>query len=442
MQLEAQVRKYLKNNFGKWDRLIKKKKAFERALAKKKNRIVEADRAIKLIDLVKLSMLDQLLKGLELIEGLELIDEEFVLLNTERKGGKQPSADLLAYHPENYCLAIIELKISNVVERQTITELSAYNQGLQNRHRGLSALEVLWIPISTDWRTILVSALEFQMIWNRIITIPLKLSYVQNANLTKVTSLELELFNPLPKIEETDHLSLFSYGCFDAFDYCLMQDIVDKQGFTNYVATICARYKISGFVVYHRPVNLMFPFGFTICIYNPFKGQMHSAVAKFYKEKGQLKKFKSEFNAMDHAGGNYWDILFKSNEEKHWEFRPDQMEGRSLKGDASWGRDFLGVSDFAQNGNGLNIHFIYQDLKEKIDSGGEIKRALGTPLFSGLMEEWTAESIKSVTLFGIHFDLIVNKIRLEHQKGLHAEELFSLTNNFGYLKETFEEFNR
>jgi hypothetical protein len=64
------------------------KKGFERALAKKKKRIVEADRAIKLIDLVKLSMLDQLLKGLELIEGLELIDEVFVLLNTERKGDK------------------------------------------------------------------------------------------------------------------------------------------------------------------------------------------------------------------------------------------------------------------------------------------------------------------------------------------------------------------
>lgn len=145
---------------------------------------------------------------------------------------------------------------------------------------------------------------------------------------------------------------------------------------------------------------------------------------------------------MDHADGNHWDIDFKSNEVKHWEFRPDQMEGKGLKWDASWDRDFLSVCDFAQNGDGLNIHFIYQDLKEKIDSGGENKRALGVPSFNGLMHQWTAESVKSVTLFGVHFDLIVNKIRLEHQKGLHTKELFSLTNDFGYLKETFEAFNR
>lgn len=239
-------------------------------------------------------MLDQLHKGLELIEDLELIGEEFVLLQTERRVGKQPSADLLAYRLEDYCLAIIELKISNVAERQSITKLSAYNQGLQNRYRGLSALEVLWIPVSTEWRTTLVAALEFQMIWNRIMAVPLKLRYSHNAKQTKVTSLELELFNPLSKIEETDHLSLFSYGCFDAFDYCLMEDIADKRGFTNYVATICARYKVSGFVVYHQPVDLMYPYGFTICIYNPYKGRMHSAVAKYYKEKGQLKKFKRE----------------------------------------------------------------------------------------------------------------------------------------------------
>lgn len=94
--------------------------------------------------------------------------------------GKQPAVDLLAYQKDNYCLAIIGLKISRVAERQAITELSAHNQGLQNHFRNLSALEVLWLPVSRDWRTTLVSALEFQIVWNGVMTVPLKLNLIQD----------------------------------------------------------------------------------------------------------------------------------------------------------------------------------------------------------------------------------------------------------------------
>jgi hypothetical protein len=441
---ESIVRDFITDNFSSFTSCITNYFQFSNDLIVEQENIIKGGSVptkILISDLVKLTLIDNLKQALPVLANLKLLDKEFKLLKTESGRGKQPSIDIMAYNPESYCLALIELKISDSAEREAVTELSAYNQGLQNKFRGLSSLEVLWIPISTEWRITTKSAIEFVMLWQNTLAMPLKMDINYNKALNQVTNVDLQCFNPTSDLTEIECLNLFSYECFEAFDYCTMQDIPNKEAFINYVTTICIRQKINGFIIFHKPVNMMYPYGFTLCIYNPYKGYLHKKISQdFIKENGE-QEFYSIFKESDVINTNYIDIDFRTEKIKSFEPNDDDMEGTSLKCDTFWKKNFLSVGDFAESAENSNIHFLVEKIMQTVDSNGTNSRAFGTPDFEGLLKKLADNTVDSVMYLGVHLELISKKIIVEHQRELHDDDFFETAASFPYLKKTFKDYN-
>jgi hypothetical protein len=145
------------------------------------------------------------LYGLEAIPYLKIVDKEFRLLKTGKRG-KKPSADILAFEPETGSLCVIEVKIDSSSERESITELSAYSQGINNRFFGFSSTDIIWLPISTEWRITTSSACAYQMLFRGSVILPLKLSI----NSTTKTIEHLDIEDVISQITSPQACALFS----------------------------------------------------------------------------------------------------------------------------------------------------------------------------------------------------------------------------------------
>ncbi|MEE6128237.1 hypothetical protein V2E39_12665 [Chryseobacterium arthrosphaerae] len=437
---ESKVQDYLCENFNTFHKKITNIEEYNNEIKMQKKEIFDCMSSIKISDLVKLILVDKVSYSTRNIEHYKLIDSEFPLLNTGSKSGKQPSVDILAYNKESLNLALIELKISKGTEREAITELSAYNLGLQNRFQGLSNLQVIWIPISTEWRVTPRSAIEYSMLWNNIQALPLHLDFTVKDE--KIQNLKLKIINPIKDVKEKDYRNLFSYECFDTFEYFTRSEVKNKDGFINYITTIFNRQNINGFVIFHNTYRgVPYPHGFTLCIYNPYKGHLHR---KMLKE--ALQQYKElQFDDVIKMGGfvntDYYDIDFKTDELRFYELTEADLDEGSLKMDAYWEKDFLSVGDFIDPGDDANIGYVIHNLMKAIDSSKENKRAFGTPHFETLFKGFEAEQISSVSYLGIYHDLMTKKIQIEHKRKIHLKDFFSCLTSFVYLKDTFSSFN-
>ena len=443
---ESEVRDFIATNFSSLTSYIVNYNQFDNDLTTEYNKIISCDitstpNKILISDLIKLSVIDKLKQALPILPNLELIDKEFVLLKTDSGKGKQPSVDLFALDIENYCLALLELKKSDSAEREAVTELSAYNQGLQNKYRGLSSLEVLWIPISTEWRITTKSAIEFEMLWQNTLIMPLKMKVDYDNKQSIVNNLEFECFNPVTDLTEIECLNLFSYECFEAFDYYIMEDIPNKEAFINYVTAICSRQKINGFVIFHKPTNMQYPYGFTLCIHNPYKGYLHKKISSDFMTQYSEAEYYSTIKENRIIDTDEIDIDFKTDEIKYFEPTENDMEGTSLKWDAFWEKDFLSVGDFANNPENSNITFLFDRIKNAIDSNNENQRALGFPDFKILFTRLKIKNVDSIMYLGIHLELISKRIIIEHKRKFHQDDFFKTSASFDYLKKVFEEYN-
>lgn len=428
---ELDVRDFIADNFSNFRGFIINMEQFQKELAERKSQILSGSSnpsEILISDLIKLNVIEKLSNSLPILNNLKLIDKEFKLLYTGRKAGAQPSVDLLAYNATNFTLALMELKVSHNAERQAITELSAYNQGLQNRFTGLSNLEVVWIPISTDWRVTTKSAIAYQIYWHNIFSVPLHMAYSYDAKTKIVSNFQIECFNPIEEIKEVECRNLFSYDCFIAFDYYVRNEITDRHSFINYVTSIASRQQINGFIIFHKPVDAMFPFGFTICVHNPYKGYLHKKISQNYIEKEGEPAY---FEALKESGivnTEYTDIEFTT--EKIVGFTPSSSD-----------KDFLSVGDFADNNENQNINYLFRQLKEKIDSVEKNSRGLGYPDFERHFLSLKKENVEHVIYLGVHSDLIANRILVEHHRKIRNENFFSLSQSFEYLHNIFKEYN-
>ena len=442
---ESNVRDFIEKNFSSLRSFITNCDKFDTDLENEYEEIVTGkidSSKILISDLIRLTVIEKLRQAIPIFDKLELIDKEFILLRTPSGLGKQPSVDLLAFNDETYCLALIEIKISDSAEREAVTELSAYNQGLQNKFRGLSSLEVLWVPISTEWRTTTKSAIEFEILWQNTLTMPLKMVINNNIPHSKVNKIELECINPITDLTEIECINIFSYECFEAFDYCVTENIPNKEAFINYVTAICSRQKINGFVIFYKPVDMMYPYGFTLCIYNPYKGYLHKKISQEFVINNDEDIYYSTIEEGCIINTNIVDVDFRTDEVKSFIPSEDDMDGTSLKSDAYWRKDFLNVGKFANNAENANITFIVDKIKNAIDSNGINSRAFGTPDFEGLFSKLKKEQVDSIMYVGVHLDLISKRILVEHKRNYHQDDFFETASSFVYLQKIFREYNR
>ncbi|WP_185205124.1 hypothetical protein [Chryseobacterium sp. C3] len=437
---ESEVRDYLCENFNTFHKKISNIEEYNDEIKNQKKQIFESSAPIKISDLVELVLIDKVSHSTKNIEYYKLIGPEFQLLETGIPQGKQPSVDILAYNTESLNIALIELKISSSSERQAITELSAYNLGLQNRFKGLSNLQVIWIPISTEWRVTPLSALEYSILWKNIQALPLHLDFTVEQK--KIQHLNLKIINPIKDIKEEDYRNLFSYECFDTFEYYTKSEVKNKDGFINYITTIFNRQNINGFVIFHNKYgSAPYPYGFTLCTYNPYKGYLHRKMLNDILTGDNEYTCDEILKIGKLVDTNYYDIDFKTDVLQFNKALDADSNQHSFTMGNYWEKDFLSVGDFTNPAADANQEYVFHNLVEAIDSSSKNPKALGVPNFEIFFKRLKAEQISSVSYLGLYHDLITKKIQIEHKRKIHSEDFFSCLTSFVYLKDTFSSFN-
>ncbi|MHB8995893.1 MAG: hypothetical protein ACYC63_11665 [Armatimonadota bacterium] len=207
-------------------------------------------------------------RGLEALRELALVDTEYQLLSTGTSG-KQPSADILALSPETGLMVLLELKVSDKTERQAVTELSQYSWGLTGRFLGAGPVDVTWLPISTEWRVTLRSAIAYQMIWANRAVLPFKARVtVQDAHITNVT---LEAVDLMPELTEPASAAVFAMDTLDGLVISLTEEPVEPRFIMDFIVASASRLGYSGFALYTEASDGMYPYEFVIATFNPYK---------------------------------------------------------------------------------------------------------------------------------------------------------------------------
>lgn len=224
------------------------------------------------VEVVARIVMRRMLSSLKDFRHLDSLGTEVRLLDTG-KAGKQPSADIVGIQREMGFFGIPEVKQDRVAERQGATELAAYSQGLQDRFWGMSAIDHVWIPISTEWRTTVRAAFVNEILWAARRVVPLHCDVTFAAD-DSVTSCNISLVSLIDDVDEPMALSQFSWDCFDSLVVSFPKPIPNHQGLMEFMSATAARLGLSGFVLYSEdPTSqLKYPFQIVMGVHNPFLG--------------------------------------------------------------------------------------------------------------------------------------------------------------------------
>lgn len=113
-----------------------------------------------------------------------LDDVDLVIANKnislEKSEGLYP--DLLLFSPDTSTFFIVEIKRGDKTERETITELLAYEQELKNLFPYLSSFEVCFVIIASDYNTLLSHSIYSLAIWQNKNVLPIKIDGIESEN--------------------------------------------------------------------------------------------------------------------------------------------------------------------------------------------------------------------------------------------------------------------
>ena len=113
-----------------------------------------------------------------------LDDVDLVIANKnislEKSEGLYP--DLLLFSPDTSTFFIVEIKRGNKTERETITELLAYEHELKNLFPYLSSFEVCFVIIASDYNTLLSHSIYSLAIWQNKNVLPIKIDGIESEN--------------------------------------------------------------------------------------------------------------------------------------------------------------------------------------------------------------------------------------------------------------------
>ncbi len=369
-------------------------------------------------DLLKLILARRNHQGIEALYGLELVDKEIPLLSTG-KGGFQPRADLLACNMELGVLFLIEVKRLVGTERQAVTELAAYSSGLQYRFWGLSPLDHLWVPISTEWRTTLKAALANEVIWGHRAVLPLSCRVVSKSG--KVGNLELKVVDIVRELDEALALSQFAWHCFDSLELCLPTTVADPRTFVEFICATASRLGFSGFVLYGTALGaemLPYPHSFVVGVHNPMLGALKRRQLEIVREHDGPVAMRKEVKKP------LWpthDIDFPTMED----FWPKPMLPISMGVDSagepeqtvefvSDGGSRFSIRELA-SAAGNRIGVLWKEIKTRLDLM-RIEYELGDPSIHALLTSGGIGTplLKNVGFFGLIQEALYERLRYEY----------------------------
>jgi hypothetical protein len=90
--------------------------------------------------------------------------------------------DLLLFSPDTSTFFIVEIKRGDKTERETITEILAYEHELKNLFPYLSSFEVCFVIIASDYNTLLSHSIYSLSIWQNKNVLPIKIDGIESEN--------------------------------------------------------------------------------------------------------------------------------------------------------------------------------------------------------------------------------------------------------------------
>ena len=422
-QEEALIRDFLAARLDHFADLIDNLRAVRDALDAEEQRFgsIRADNGgPSAAQLIRRVLAKRHLRGLGSINSIELIDTEFGLLRTG-KSGFQPSADILARNPIDNRLFLIEVKQLVGTERESVTELSAYSQGLLIRFWNLSAADQTWIPICTEWRTTVRAAFANEALWQNRSVLPM-LCKVKKSPKGVVKEVKLELLSLLDDIEEPTALAQFGWYCFDTIALEFHEEPSDPSALANYLATTAARFGFSGCVLYGESLAgkaFPDPYVFAIAIQNPFSAALKARQLKIVrddKDHGGLAKMRRE---VKEPIWDLFDIDFSTMMDRESPTvllaAADQQEGQGnhelasqLRAEAQ--EEYHSVQEMADASRSRDFAFM-EEVRANLRPFCSFR--MSTPSLKGLFSQGIPVLLDHVSYFGLMQEVVYERLYWE-----------------------------
>ncbi|CAA6807963.1 MAG: Unknown protein [uncultured Sulfurovum sp.] len=105
--------------------------------------------------------------------------------NISTQKGEVLRPDLILFNVETNVLIVVEIKREHGAERQAITELLAYEHEIQNLMPFMSKVDICFVIISADYRTLLEHSIYSLSVWQNKKILPIKISGIESSDTSK-----------------------------------------------------------------------------------------------------------------------------------------------------------------------------------------------------------------------------------------------------------------
>lgn len=420
---EALIRDFLATKIERLPKLVKNLSSVKAELKAQESKFqnLSADQGgPTAADLVERILAKRNLRGLDSFHSLELIGVEFELLKTG-KPGFQPSTDILARCSSDNRFFLIEIKQLVETERQAVTELSAYSQGLHKRFWNLGPSDCVWMPVSTEWHTTVREAFANEAIWQRRAVLPMQLSVTKGTR-GNVTAVKLELLSLLDAVDEPTSFSQFAWSCFDTIAFALSKQPSDPRTLVEFISAIAARLGFSGCVLYGESLAAKvfpYPYVYALAVHNPFKAALKArqlAIVLADKQRGgrnemckQVKQDSWEWHDIDFVSGNDQETPYILREIASQAAEAGRhSDAQELLAEAE--ERYLSVQDMA-SASSSRTHSLFQEITACLESFCDF--TAGAPSLKGLFHESPPIIFDHVSYFGLMQEAAYERLQWE-----------------------------
>lgn len=266
---ENKIRSFIYNKFENFDMFVKNyDKILGTDLTSQKMGTFE--------DFIKQFVLQNFLKSFRKLNGFLPIGQEVPIIKT---GGRPLSIDILGNNYETGEFFIIEIKRSYSTEREAITEILAYTNGIRSKFPELSTEDIVIIIIAYNWQASLWNATIFLMLFSRLNIIPIQIEDVDyDETKDEVRNISLEILIP-SKSKYLTVLQNFSKKCLTSMTFMWDDSRVQPIEVANIVSREMDRRNIHGFVIglkfkgaddFKKGEVYPHPYGILVTALNPY----------------------------------------------------------------------------------------------------------------------------------------------------------------------------
>lgn len=253
-------------------------------------------------DFVKQFIFQNFIKSIHKFRCFSPIGKEIPVIKT-RGRGRPLSIDILANNYETGEFFIIEIKRSYNTEREAITEILAYSNGLRSKFPELSTEDILIVIIAHNWQSSLWNATVFLMLFFRINIVPIQIiDWDYDEIRDEVRNISLEILIPSKKGNLTTPRN-FSKKCLAALVVHWDDSRIEPKEVASLISIEMNRRNMHGFVIglkfleadsFKKGEGYPHPYGILISALNPYSVakymEIYSNLSGSYRDKRKIQE--------------------------------------------------------------------------------------------------------------------------------------------------------